>query len=215
MESIADRLPPEIGRRINPGWRKNEADYWAQRNSLLAQYRGQWIGFAHGKVIAFGSSPVEVLHNAYRIAPDAFVTCVGREEEPCRIRRVSFSYDKSYSSEALPIMRAEFRPASGSPGILFEEVIPDTGADATALPWSDCEHLGLDPAKGIPGLIGGVGGSTAATVAFPAWVWLDGGELPCNLNADFVGQERILGRDVLNRVEMLFRGPTAEVVVNP
>jgi hypothetical protein len=27
--------------------------------------------------------------------------------------------------------------------------------------------------------------------------------------------ERILGRDVLNRVEILFRGPVGEVVVNP
>ena len=35
------------------------------------------------------------------------------------------------------------------------------------------------------------------------------------LQADFAGQERILGRDVLNRLDMLFRGPTGEVVVNP
>jgi hypothetical protein len=28
-------------------------------------------------------------------------------------------------------------------------------------------------------------------------------------------RERILGRDVLNRLEILFRGPTGEVVVNP
>ena len=31
----------------------------------------------------------------------------------------------------------------------------------------------------------------------------------------YAGQERILGRDVLNRLEMLFRGPTGEVIVNP
>jgi hypothetical protein len=35
------------------------------------------------------------------------------------------------------------------------------------------------------------------------------------LQADFVGQERILGRDVLNRLDVLFRGPAGEVVVNP
>ena len=42
----------------------------------------------------------------------------------------------------------------------------------------------------------------------------DGQEHPCRLQADFVGNERILGRDVLNRLEMLFRGPAGEVIVN-
>jgi hypothetical protein len=60
MKSIADQLPPEIARQIHPDRRKNEADYWAARDQLLDQYRGQWIGFADGKVIASGSSPVTV-----------------------------------------------------------------------------------------------------------------------------------------------------------
>ena len=46
-------------------------------------------------------------------------------------------------------------------------------------------------------------------------VRLDGQEYPCQLQADFAGQERILGRDVLNRLEILFRGPAGEVIVNP
>ena len=50
---------------------------------------------------------------------------------------------------------------------------------------------------------------------FLVWVWLDGEEYACQLQADFRGDERILGRDVLNRLEILFRGPAAEVVVNP
>jgi predicted aspartyl protease len=94
-------------------------------------------------------------------------------------------------------------------------VIADTGADASALPWSDCEKLNLDPADGVPGLMGGVGQTVVVTVVFPAWAYLDGASYPCRLQADFIGQERILGRDVLNRLEILFRGPTREVVVNP
>jgi hypothetical protein len=68
---------------------------------------------------------------------------------------------------------------------------------------------------GVQSLIGGIGGSSAATLAFQMWVALDGQDYECRLQADFVGHERILGRDVLNRVEVLFRGPTAEVIVNP
>ena len=93
MRSIADQLPPEIARQIHPDRRKNEADYWAIRDQLLNQYRGQWIGFADGAVIASGTSPVAVFHAAEASGQNPFVTCVGREDEPVRMRRVSFAYD--------------------------------------------------------------------------------------------------------------------------
>ena len=64
-------------------------------------------------------------------------------------------------------------------------------------------------------MIGGIGGGMAVTMGFLIWVWLDGQEYPSQLQADFAGQERILGRDVLNRLDILFRGPAGEVVVNP
>ena len=141
--------------------------------------------------------------------------CVGREQEPCRIRRAAFPYDASYPGEALPVLRVEFRPVSGAPGVVLDRVIPDTGADASVLPWADCQALQLAPSLGVQGLISGVAGSSAATLAFPIWALLDGQEYPCRLQADFIGKERILGRDVLNRLEMLFRGPVGELVVNP
>jgi hypothetical protein len=215
MKSIADQLPPEIARQLHPDRRKNEADYWVVRDLLVNQYRGQWIGFADGKVIASGSSPVTVFHTAEASGRHPFFICVGREEEPCRIRRVAFPYDASYPGEALPLITVEFRQTSGSPGVVFDRVIPDTGADASVLPWTDCQLLHLAPALGVQGLISGVAGGSAATLAFGIWVQLDGQEYPCRLQADFVGSERILGRDVLNRLEILFRGPIGEVVVNP
>jgi hypothetical protein len=215
MESIADQLPPEIARQIHPDRRKNEASYWAARDQLLDQYRGQWIGFADGMVIASGSSPVTVFHAAEASGRHPFFICVGREEEPCRIRRVLFPYHPSYPGEALPLINVEFRQASGLPGVVLDRVIPDTGADASVLPWGDCQLLQLAPFLGVQGLISGVAGSSAATLAFQVWAQLDGQDYPCRLQADFVGSERILGRDVLNRLEFLFRGPIGEVIINP
>ena len=61
----------------------------------------------------------------------------------------------------------------------------------------------------------GVGTTTAATVVFAVWVHVNGQTYPCRLQVDFAGQERILGRDVLNRMDVLFRGPAQEVVINP
>lgn len=215
MKSLIDGLPPEIAQKIHPDWRKNETAYWAKRDELLAQYRGQWIGYANGRVLVTGTSPVEVFHKAQASGEHPFVTCVGHEHEPSRMRRAVFPYDATYPGEALPVVTVEFRKSASGPGLVLPQVIADTGADASALPWADCEQMDLNPQDGAPGLMGGVGDTTVATVVFQAWVHLDGNAYPCRLQADFAGHERILGRDVLNGLEVLFRGPAREVVINP
>jgi hypothetical protein len=216
MTSLADALPPEIARQIHPDWRKNEAAYWAIRDQLLGQYQDQWIAFADGAVIAAASTPLEVFLAVQQSGRHPFVIRVGHEHEPWyRIRRASFAYDATYPSAALPVVSAEFRSVSGSNGLLLDRVIPDTGADTTTLPWSDCQQMSLNPTLGVPGVISGIAGGRAVTIGFLIWVWLDGQEYPCQLQADFAGHERILGRDVLNRMDILFRGPAGEVVVNP
>src|SRR5438093_11907188 len=102
MKSLADGLPPEIAQQIHPDWRNNEAAYWAVRDQLLAQYQGLWIGFADGAVVAAGTSPVEVLQAAQQTGRHPFFICVGREDEPCRIRRSAFPYDVGYAGEPMP-----------------------------------------------------------------------------------------------------------------
>src|SRR5262249_41800307 len=98
---------------------------------------------------------------------------------------------------------------------VLDHVITDTGADVSALPWVDCQALPFDPNSGIPGLISGVAGGSATTIGFVAWVVLDGKEYPCQLHVDFGGTERILGRCVLNSLDMLSRGRSAELFLNP
>jgi len=213
--SLIDGLPPEIAKRINPDWQKNETEYWKKRDSLLAHYSNQWIGFADGKVIASGTSPVEVFHAAQASGKHPFVTCVGHENEPNRMRRASFPYNPTYPNEPLPVMTVEFRRQAGASGLVLEHVIPDTGADASAIPWSNCQQLALDPGEGTPGLMGGVGNTTIPTIIFQTWVYLDGKDYPCRLQADFTEHERIVGRDVLNALDVLFRGFAREVIVNP
>lgn len=215
MKSLADALPPEIARQIDPEWRKNEAAYWAIRDQLTGQYQDQWIGFADGAVIASGTSPVAVFHAAEATGRNPFVTCVGHEDEPVQMRRVSFPYDGSYPGEPLPIVTLELRTVSGIPGVTLDRIIADTGADASAFSWADCQKLGLTAAHGRPGWMGGVAGGSAPTLHFRVWVYLDGQEYPCRLQADFIGNERIIGRDVLNRLDTMFRGPAGEIIVNP
>ena len=71
-----------------------------------------------------------MFHAAKATGRNPFVTCVGREDEPVRMRSVSFAYDGSYPGEPLPIITLEFRPVSGLPGVTLDRVIANTGADA-------------------------------------------------------------------------------------
>ncbi len=82
MKSIADQLPAEIARQIHPDRRKNESAYWTVRDQLLDQYGGQWIGFADGRVIASGSSPVTVFHAAEATAFVLHLRWKGRRAMP-------------------------------------------------------------------------------------------------------------------------------------
>jgi len=214
IKSLADLLPPEIAAQLHPELRKNEADYWKLRDTIFQRYDGQWIGFAGGEVVASGRSPVQVLHAAQKTGLHPHVTCVGHEFEPDRIRRATFPYDVNYPRDPLPLIEIEFRSSSGVPGVLLDRVIPDTGADSSTLPWGDCQLLNLNFAKGILSTFG-AGGTAKGTVLFEVWVQLDGKEYECRVHADLSGTERILGRDVLNQLEILFRGPANEVVVNP
>ena len=115
MHSLTDKLPPEIARQIHPDWRKNEAGYWSVRDQLLTQYRDQWIGFADGAVVASGSSPVAVFHAAAATGRHPFVTCVGKEDEPTRMRRASFPCDRTYPGEPLPVLSVSLDRSVGRP----------------------------------------------------------------------------------------------------
>ncbi len=110
MRSLADALPPEIAQQIDPEWRRNEAAYRAVRDQFLGQCQGEWIGFADDAVVASGHSPVAVFHAAETTGRSPFVTCVGREDEPVRMRRAGFSHDDTCSGEPLPVLAREFRP---------------------------------------------------------------------------------------------------------
>ena len=109
MKSLLEGLPPEVAQRIHPDWQRNETEYWAVRDTLLQQYRDQWIAFANGRVLVSGASAVEVLHTAQASGLHPFVICVGREHEPARMRRAVFAYDTTYPHEALPVLPVEFR----------------------------------------------------------------------------------------------------------
>lgn len=214
MKSLIDGLPPEIAAQVHPDWRRNETEYWAKREELLPQYRGQWVAFAGGKVIAASRSSVEIVHSGQASGLHPFITCVGHEAEPFRVRRLTVLYDSAYPGPPLPIV-TEFRTQPSLLGARLDRVIPDTGADTSVLPWADCQQVGIDFSIAAPSQMRGVGAIAQPSMLVAAWVYLDGSDYPCHIQVDFLGLDRILGREVLNEMEVLFRGPAREVVINP
>ena len=216
IQSFASGLPPEVAAAVHPQWKGNERSYWEHRDQLLAEHRGHWIAYDSGEVVVSGDSPADVLHRSKQMARHCYLVRVGCEDQPCRMRRVTFAYDRSYGEEPMPVIELDFKKAVDGLSARFDRVIVDTGADASAMPWTDCQQLKLQPEDGAPGLMGGMGQpGLVSTLFFAVWVCLDGVDYPCRLQADFNGQERILGRDVLNRLDVLFRGPAQQLVLNP
>ena len=152
MTSLADQLPPDIAGPDSPRLAEERSPLTrANATALLAEYQGKWIAFAEGAVVASATTPLEVFLAIQNSPLHPYVVRVGHEGEPWyRIRRESFLYDRSYPGTPLPVVSVEFRPVSGSAGVLLDRVIPDTGADTTTLPWSDCQRVNLSPAAGIP-----------------------------------------------------------------
>ena len=108
VRSLIEGLPPEIAKRVHPDWQKNEVEYWAQRDTLLRQFADQWIGFAEGRVIASGMSPVEVFHAAQASGKHPFVTRVGHENEPNRMRRAIITFGYRAAKKDLPCQRLAY-----------------------------------------------------------------------------------------------------------
>ena len=94
-------------------------------------------------------------------------------------------------------------------------MIPDTGADVSVLPDTDCTTIDLFPSPYLTGMAGGVVGGSITTLFYRGKVAIDGCRYSALIQPIPAGQERILGRDVLNQQRVLFDGPAGQVVVDP
>lgn len=117
----------------------NEHAYWQAREQLLNEYRGRWVAFHTGQVIASGDNLLDVLDEAGSAGCHAYVALVGEEDSVVfTVRRKEFDYDRTYRPFPLPLVEATFSNYSGTSRQFYAAIIPDTGADLSVLPESDC-----------------------------------------------------------------------------
>jgi hypothetical protein len=209
-------LPPEQKQRLHADFIANERTYLQMRDSLLSRYRGQWVAVANGKVIASGGNLLRVSEAAAAVGGHPYIALVGAEDQVVfRVRRAEFSYDPAYQPFALPQITVTFWNHPETQSQTFANVIPDTGADVSALPDTDCSTFDLFNSPYLTTMAGGIGGSTNPTLIYRGKAEIDGNRFPAFIQPIAGGQERLVGRDVLNHHRVLFDGPGGKTIFAP
>ena len=193
-------LSQDQRQKVHPDFLADEQAYLNMRASLLGQYRGQWVAVQSGKVTVAGTNLLEVMEKASASGGHPYIALVGAEDAVVfRVRRVVFAYDLVYQPFPLPRMSATFWNYAQTHSQPFADVIPDTGADVSVLPDSDCQAIDLFSSPYMTGMASGVVGGSVATLLCQGKVEIDGRHYSALIQPIPAGQERILGRDVLNR----------------
>lgn len=199
LQIQTSNLPPDQQQRLHPDFLANEQAYLHMRDSLLAQYRGQWVAVHDGKVLVAGAKLMEVMERASTCGGHPYIALVGAEDAVVfRVRRAVFSYDQTYQPFPLPRVTAIFWNHAETHALQHPDVIPDTGADVSVLPHTDCTAINLFNSPYLTGMAGGVVGASITTLFYQGKVEIDGRRYSALIQCIPAGQERILGRDVLN-----------------
>ena len=83
-------LPQDQQQRLHPEFLANEQVYLQLRDSLLAQYRGQWVAVQGGRLIVAGDKLMEVMENSSTYGGHPYIALVGAEDAVVfRVRRPS------------------------------------------------------------------------------------------------------------------------------
>ena len=130
-----------------------------------------------GKAIVAGTGLMEVMEKASPLSGHPYVALVGAEDAVVfRVRRTTFAYDQTYQPFPLPRVTVTFWNHAETHSQTHAEVIPDTGADLSVLPVSDCGAIDLFNSPCLTGMAAGVGAASATALFFQGKV---------DINADF------------------------------
>lgn len=209
----SQNLPPAQKKRLHEDFIENERLYWRMREQLLKQYEGQWVAIEGGKVVASGDNLFDVTDEVGRLGCHAYIARVGQEDSIVfTIRRREFAYDMTYQPFALPQAEVVFANYQGTGRQAYPDVIPDTGADLSALPEDDCSAIDLFGSPYLLGLTRGVLGPSVPTLVYRGNAEISGASYPSLIQPIPGGKERIVGRDVLNQLKVTFDGPQKRVL---
>jgi predicted aspartyl protease len=193
---------------VEKGFEQDRQDYWAMRDQLLIKYPGKWVAVHKGRVVSVGDEPLSIMEPALAEDGYAYTNKVGDEDKiVIRQRRVSFPYDATYSPTPLPRVAAVMHNFQRTKSKAVVDAIPDTGADVTCLPMDDCQDLDLFLFPYYRGVSHPYAGASRSVTFYAAKVEVDG-RIYNAVVEPVAESERLIGREVLNRIKVTFDGPS-------
>jgi hypothetical protein len=209
-------LPLEQRQRLPADFIANEQSYLRIRDGLMSKYRGKWVAVKDGVVVVSGDDLLTVMDEAAAAGGHPYVAKVGEEDEfVVRVRRAQFAYDQSYAPFALPCATVTFWDYHERRSQTYSDVIPDTGADLTTLPDSDCAAFDRFGSPFAVGRSRGVIGASVRTVLYRGRAEINGRRVAALIEPIQGIRERLVGRDVLNQHRVLFGGPAGLIIFDP
>jgi len=208
-------LSEEYRKYLHEDFLTNEEHYWRMREELLNQYRGSWVAIDKGHVVASSKDVWEITEAVGKLGCHAYIAKVGEEDIVFKVRRVEFAYDQSYHPFALPQAEVTFANFACTSAKVYSDVIPDTGADLSILPEQDCLDIDLFSSPYFPALTRGVVGASVSVLVYRGNVEVNGHRFPSLIQFVPGGRERVLGRDVLNQIRVIFDAPANKVIFEP
>lgn len=200
-------------KEIEEGFRKDEQDYWKMRDELFKKYKGKWVAVHKGRVVACGDDMIELIQASLKEDGYAYTNKVGDEDKlRFKRRRVSFAYNTDYSPSALPQVRVKFSNYFRTASKVYDDVIPDTGADITCLPFDDCEQIDLYVSPYARGLSERYAQEGVREVLLYVGIVDINGLEYFSIIEPVQETERALGRDVLNQLTVTFRGKEGRTI---
>jgi len=209
-------LSEEYKKYVHKDFLANEKHYWRMRKALLRQYKGRWVAIHDAAVVADGDDIWEITEAVGKLGCRAYIALVGEEDSVVfKVRRIEFSYDETYRPFALPQAAVTFANYALTASKLYADVIPDTGADLSILPEQDCQAINLFSSPYLPTFTRGVVGPRVRSLVYRGNVEINGQRFASLIQFVPGGQERILGRDVLNQLRVTFDAPANKVTFEP
>lgn len=204
-QRLVQQLLKSLLEAMSPDYLANEAEYWRVRDQLLLKYEGKWVAFDKGQVVAWGDDLMTVMNEAGQKGySQAYIDKVGEEGElRVKCRQASFGYNQAYLPTALPQVAVTFTN--------FHQTRQHTGSDFSALTEEDGHALQLLTGPHVPSSVTGVGGQTSLCVVCRAFATIGGRRFPAMVQLIPGQSDRLLGREVMNQMVVIFDGPNGLV----
>ena len=207
----SEQLPEQLRKLLSDTYLANETVYWEKREQLVQTFANKWAAIHNGQVAAVADDMASVMDEVGNQGLcDAYIEKVGGESDTVFTIRhrseSSFPYDNSYAPP-IPRVEVKFLNFHQSHHATFTDVIPDTGADNTVLPFADCAAVSIFSSPFYSSFSRGIDSAPSPTLLYRCFAEIGGNMSAALIEPHPTFDGRLLGRDVLNSFVTTFDGP--------